>query len=169
MDPLPELARLRGHHHRIADVEVAGFLPAPQIQGRSLEIQLAMDLGDAKESGISVRRSPDAVEETTISYQPATHQVVLATTRSSQSPDVGGGIYHGALSLDPGEPLRLAVFLDGSVVEVFANGRTCLTGRIYPTRSDSLGVGIFAREGRARVKSLDAYEMKAISRNRLSA
>ena len=36
MDPLPELARLRGHQHRIADVEVKGFTPAPQIQGSSL-------------------------------------------------------------------------------------------------------------------------------------
>ena len=169
MDPLPELARLHGHHHRDADLEVKGFIPAPQIQGSSLEIQLAMDLGDAKEGGISARRSPDAVEETTISYQAATHQLVLVTTRSSLSRDAGGGMYQGALKLKPGEPLRLTVFLDGSVVEVFANGRTCLTGRIYPTRSDSLGVGIFAKEGRARVKSLDAYEMKAISPNRLTA
>ena len=122
----------------------------------------------AKEGGISVRRSPDAAEETTISYEAATQNVVLATGRSSLSPDAGGGTYRGALKLNPGEPLRLTVFLDGSVVEVFANGRTCLTGRIYPTRSDSLGVGIFAREGRARVKSLDAYEMKAISRDRLT-
>jgi beta-fructofuranosidase len=169
MDPLPELARLRGHHHRIADEEVAGFVPAPQIQGSSLEIQLAMDVGDAKEGGISVRRSPEGVEETTISYQVATHRIVLATTRSSLSADAGGGIYQCALKLNPGEPLRLTVFLDGSVVEVFANGRTCLTGRIYPTSSQSLGVGIFAREGRAQVKSMDAYDMKAISPNRLSA
>jgi beta-fructofuranosidase len=99
----------------------------------------------------------------------ATHQIVLATTRSSLSADAGGGIYQCALKLNPGEPLGLTVFLDGSVVEVFANGRTCLTGRIYPTSSQSLGVGIFAREGRAQVKSMDAYDMKAISPNRLSA
>jgi beta-fructofuranosidase len=168
MDPLPECVRLHGRHHRIGDVEVAGFLPAPHIQGSSLEIQLAMELGSAKECGVSVRRSPDAVEETTISYEAATQNVVLATGRSSLSPEAGGGTYRGALKLKPGEPLRLTVFVDGSVVEVFANGRTCLTGRIYPTRGDSLGVGIFAREARAHVKSLDAYEMKAISRDRLT-
>jgi beta-fructofuranosidase len=98
----------------------------------------------------------------------ATQNVVLATGRSSLSPDAGGGTYHGTLKLSPGEPLRFTVFLDGSLVEVFANGRTCLTGRIYPTRDDSLGVGIFAREGRARVKSPGAYEMQAISRDRLT-
>ena len=168
MDPLPELARLHERHHRIVDAEVSGFLPAPHIQGTSLEIQLTMELGDAKESGVSVRRSPDAAEETRISYEAATQNVVLATGRSSLSPEAGGGTYRGALKLKPGEPLRLTVFVDGSVVEVFANVRTCLTGRIYPTRGDSLGVGIFAREARAHVKSLDAYEMKAISRDRLT-
>jgi len=169
MDPLPELARMRGRHHRIAGAEVSGFLPAPQIQGSSLEIQLTMDLGDAHEGGISVRRSPGAgEEETTISYEAATQNVVLATGRSSLSPDADGGTYRAALKLKPGEPLRLSVFLDASVVEVFANGRTCLTGRIYPLRSGSLGVGIFAKGGRARVKSLDAHEMKAISGDRLT-
>lgn len=67
-----------------------------------------------------------------------------------------------------GELLRLSIFLDGSIVEVFANGRRCLTGRIYPTRSDSVGVGVFAREGRVRVKSLNVYEMMAISRDHLT-
>jgi beta-fructofuranosidase len=168
MDPLPELARLRARHHRLANVDVSGFLPAPNIQGDSLEIQLAMDPGGAKESGISVRRSPDAAEETTISYDAASQTVVFITGRSSLSPDAGGGTYRAALQLNPGEPLRLTIFLDGSVVEVFANGRTCLTGRMYPTRSDSQGVGVFAREGRARVESLDAYEMKPISSDRLT-
>jgi beta-fructofuranosidase len=72
------------------------------------------------------------------------------------------------LNLKPGELLRLNVFLDASVVEVFANGRACLTGRIYSSRNDSVGVNIFAKEGRARLQRLDAFEMNAISRDRLT-
>ena len=127
-----------------------------------------MELRNAKVGGISVRRSPGAEEETTISYDAVSERVALATGRSSLGPDAGGATYQDALKLSAGQPLTLTVFLDGSVVEVFAHGRTCLTGRIYPTRSDSLGVGIFAKEGQARVKSLVAYEMKAISRDRLT-
>jgi beta-fructofuranosidase len=127
-----------------------------------------MDLTDAKVGGISVCRSPNAEEETTISYDAAAQKVVLATGQSSLSRDSGGATYQGSLRLGTGELLRLTVFLDGSIVEVFANSRRCLTGRIYPTRNDSLGVGIFAREGRARVKSLDAYELDAISPDRLT-
>jgi beta-fructofuranosidase len=168
MVPAPELARLHGRHHQIAGAEASGTLPASHIQGGSLEIQLAIDPGDAKETGVSVRRSPGAEEETTISYQPATQNIVLATGRSSSSADTGGATYRADLNLKPGELLRLNVFLDASVVEVFANGRACLTGRIYPSRNDSLGVNIFAKNGRARLQRLDAFEINAISRDRLT-
>jgi beta-fructofuranosidase len=168
MDPLPGLARLRGRHQRLTGAEVEGFLPAPRLRGDSLEIQVVMHMEDAKQGGISVRRSPAAEEETTISYDAAGESLVLATERSSLSPDAVREAYRAPLKLSPGEPLRLTVYLDASVLEVFANGRACLTGRVYPTRSDSLGAGIFAREGRAQLVSLDAYEMKAISRDRLA-
>lgn len=60
------------------------------------------------------------------------------------------------LTLKPGEPLRLRVSLDRSVLEIFANGRQCITQRICPTRSDSLGVAIFSRGREVKVKSFDA-------------
>ena len=31
------------------------------------------------------------------------------------------------------------------MIEVYANGRACISDRIYPTREDSIGVGAFAR------------------------
>ena len=52
--------------------------------------------------------------------------------------------------------------MDGSVVEVFAGDGTCLTSRVYPTRPDSVGVTLGARGGRARVRGLDAWEMRTI-------
>jgi len=63
------------------------------------------------------------------------------------------------LQLARGEPLRLRLFLDRSVLEVFANGRQCLTQRIYPSRPDSQGVALFARGKTATVRRLDAWDM----------
>ena len=65
----------------------------------------------------------------------------------------------GPLELDPGELLTLRIFLDRSVLEVFANSRQCVTQRIYPTRPDSTGVCLFARGGKARVRSLQAWPL----------
>ena len=50
------------------------------------------------------------------------------------------------------------VFVDKSVVEVFANDRQAISRRIYPTRTDSLGVSFFA-EGSATAESTNAWTM----------
>jgi sucrose-6-phosphate hydrolase SacC (GH32 family) len=63
------------------------------------------------------------------------------------------------LQLVPGEPLRLHVFLDRSILEVFANDRQCITQRIYPSRADSLGVAAFAVGGEAPVRSIRAWRL----------
>ena len=62
-------------------------------------------------------------------------------------------------ALKPGEPLVLRVFVDRSVVEVFANERQAITRRIYPARPDSLGVAVFATGGAAQVKSVKEWQM----------
>ena len=62
----------------------------------------------------------------------------------------------GPLDLGPDEPLELRVFVDRSVIEVFAGDCQCLTLRACQGRVDSNGVAIFARGGGARLASLDA-------------
>ena len=54
----------------------------------------------------------------------------------------------GPIKMAQGEPLRLRIFVDRSIVEVFANDRQCLTLRTYPEREDSIGVSVFARGSR---------------------
>jgi len=68
----------------------------------------------------------------------------------------------GPLALDDGEHLDLRVFVDRSVIEVFANGRQSLTTRVYPTRDDSVGVSVQARRGGARLESMDVWDMQSI-------
>ncbi|MHB0858791.1 MAG: GH32 C-terminal domain-containing protein, partial [Anaerolineae bacterium] len=63
------------------------------------------------------------------------------------------------LTLAPGEPLRLRIFVDRSVIEVFANDRQAIMRRVYPTRSDSVGVALFARGGDAMASSVHAWDM----------
>lgn len=58
--------------------------------------------------------------------------------------------------------MKLRVFIDRSIIEVFANGRQCLTLRAYPTLKDSTGVSVFARGGGARLVSLNAWQMRSI-------
>jgi beta-fructofuranosidase len=82
---------------------------------------------------------------------------------------VDRGSQGGPFALAADETLKLHVFLDASVIEIFANDRACLTSRIYPSRADSLGLGAIVRSGKARLKALDVWEMRPISPNRLTA
>jgi beta-fructofuranosidase len=41
----------------------------------------------------------------------------------------------------------LRVFIDKSVVEIFANDRQAITQRVYPTRSESVGIYLFSEGG----------------------
>ncbi|MBM3889812.1 MAG: hypothetical protein FJ388_11905, partial [Verrucomicrobia bacterium] len=62
-------------------------------------------------------------------------------------------------ALEPGELLTLRVFVDRSVVEVFANDRQAALRRIYPQRPDSVGVSVFANGGAAKVRQVKAWQM----------
>ena len=60
------------------------------------------------------------------------------------------------------ETLKLRVFIDRSVVEVFANERQYLAMRVYPGRKDSLGVSLLARGQDAVMKRLNVWQMGKI-------
>jgi beta-fructofuranosidase len=56
--------------------------------------------------------------------------------------------------------LKLRVFVDRSVVEVFANGgRQAVTRRIYPSRPDSTGVALFSDGGPTIVRRVRAWDL----------
>ena len=72
-------------------------------------------------------------------------------TRKSSLGEGPRTVEAGPLELGADEPLRLRVFVDKSVVEVFANDRQAVMRRIYPSREDSLGVTSFPQGGSATI------------------
>ncbi len=95
--------------------------------------------------------------------------VTIEREKSSLSPSASHDVLparqvvrNAPLAWQPGETVRLHVFLDKSVVEVFVNGRITLSSRIYPTRPDSQGLQLFSQHGQVVVSSLDVWQMKSI-------
>ncbi|MFL5733853.1 MAG: glycoside hydrolase family 32 protein [Chloroflexia bacterium] len=162
MRPAPELEMLRRQHYSLQDAPLAEGSPSLPIdvRGDALEIIVEFEPGDATEVGISVRCSPDGSEQTGIIYDALHRRLVLDASRSSLSSTAHLGRYAGPLVLAGGETVRLHIYLDASVVEVFANDRACVTGRIYPSKDDSLGILLSAHSGSARLLSLDVWEME---------
>jgi len=137
--------------------------------GDCLEIQAEIDPGDAQQAGLKLRAAPDASEQTLVYYDRAARLLAVDKSKSSVNPAADRKMQSGPFQLAPGEPLRLHAYLDGSVIEIFANDRACLTVRVYPEGPRSMGLGLFSSGGKARLASWQAWEMRPISPDRLTA
>lgn len=161
--PAPELRALRQEHIRLASLDIGSdIVPLPGVQGDALEIVLRLNLGEAEGIDLLVRRSPDSQEQTCFRYDRATGHLECDRAQASLSPDQDRTL-HGAAHPLEGDALRLHLFLDASVIELYADEATCLTTRVYPQREDSLGVALAARGGAARLLSADAWRLAAIA------
>ena len=55
--------------------------------------------------------------------------------------------------------LRLDLFVDRSVIEVFVNSDICLVQRVYPTRGDSRQFRLFSIDSALTVQGIVKWEM----------
>jgi beta-fructofuranosidase len=164
MRPVPELLTLRAQHRSYSSTALPADQPLilPEVVGDTLELQADLVPTRGSRCGLAVRRAPDEAEQTIILYDSALQQLIVDRRWSSLAPDVDRSMHVAPLALANGEPLRLRVFLDCSILEVFANEQVCITSRIYPTRPDSTTVALLAEGGGAYLNVLDAWHLHSI-------
>lgn len=172
MEPAPELESLRGEQWRSEDVLVSGddAKILAEIQGDTLEIKVTFSSSEADRYGLALARSPGGEEETRIVYDRVAQALTVDRRRSSLSPaahdrlpESHRAVSHAPLPLDADEPLQLHIFLDRSVLEIFATAQSGKTvsysTRIYPTRPDSTGLQLFAENGIVLVDTVEVWQM----------
>lgn len=145
IDPVPELEALRGRHQRFENLvlpaDESGLL-LEEVEGDALELLIRFAPMNAPVVGVRVRCSPDGKEYAEIAYDRDARRLV-------DTP----------LELGDGEELVLRIYVDRSVIEAFANGRACQTLRFYPEREDCRGVRLFAQGGKAKIRSVDVWDI----------
>ncbi|ELY66221.1 glycoside hydrolase family 32 protein [Natronococcus jeotgali] len=155
--PAAELTALREDRAYADSPTLADERRELAFAGRSFELRAEIRLEDAAECGLAVRRSPDGEEETLLRY---TRESDLVVDRAASTTDHRASSDPISMPVTPvDESLSLRLFVDGSVLEVFANERHCLSTRIFPTRSDSDGVSLYAADGRAVFEDLECWTM----------
>ncbi len=181
IEPAEELDRLRHRPVDVAATNVASdtVLAVPEVHGDTMELQVEFAADSASRCGVIVRASPDGEEQTIIEFDREAGLLRIDFSKSSLDPTLTYRswcihrpedeadaqrrvtVQEAPLVLAPGEPLVLRIYLDHSMLEVFANGRQCVTQRIFPTRADSLGVSLFSRDGESWVTQLQSWTMAA--------
>ena len=155
--PVPEIEKLRRSRHRFAASDIAaGDLP---LRGLALDIEAEFDVRSADTCGIEVAVAPNGEEKTAILYERATQTLRIHRHYRQPDPELDSAPQGLAHPLDAGETLQLRILLDGSVLELIANGRARVTSRIYPESADNQGLRILAP---AALRALDIWEMASI-------
>ena len=164
-EPIAELQALRRdpRQRRNIAIEADTDLPLPEVRGDCLELELEMEPRGAAEFGLKVRCAPDGSEETLVSFslEPPTIQIDFekASLRDDLKYMQDRTVQAAPFDFKQGDGVKLRVFLDHSVLEVFAGDQRYLAQRIYPTNPDALDVKLFSRGGPTSVRCLRAWEM----------
>jgi len=131
------------------------------IEGDSFEVSLSVDVSRANNFFLDVRKTPDGDEFTRIRYSRFTNDILIERGNSSNANTVGLWDVEGRHDLDPGlENLELQIFVDRSIITIFANERTVLTTRIYPTRGDANFLEFGTIGGSATVESFEFWPLE---------
>lgn len=146
--PVPALQTLREHQFGVADVTLEADRPLlPPLGGDTLEVQLQLELLDAQVVELQVRLSADGQRAIPIRYDG--HTLHVAGT---------------AVSLPAPAPrlLDLQLFVDKSVLELFAcEGRIAVT-RVIDAAMEDLDLALVAQTGAARLVALNVWTLRSI-------
>jgi beta-fructofuranosidase len=178
MEPAGDIESVRGNHVSVSDMIVPANTETllEGVEGNSIEIEATIDTNGSPMVELNVLRSPDETEVTRIvlyrdrGYRnrddalPVPMSVVaIDSSRSSSLPDALSRPPETAqVYLGPDDHYELRVFVDRSVVEVFINGKQCISQRVYPGRSDSTGVSLRTQGRDVEIKKLDVYTMQSV-------
>ena len=186
IEPAGDIQSLRYDHQHLDSLT----LPANKeivlsgVQGNAIEIIAEIDSQSAPMIEMNVLRSPNKEEFTRIAFYRArgyidwdrfsgweweewlsacNSLISIDSSYSSEQPDVMSRSPETApVYLKPDEPLKLRIFIDKSVVEVFVNGKQCVALRVYPGREDSIGISLRSQGRDSELISCDVWQMKSI-------
>jgi len=145
--PAPQLRKLRGNQVAWRNVRLDSerkTFALPEIN--TLEIETEIDLQSATSVGLGIK-SGNKDPQVMLNYDGLELQVLNAKA---------------PLSLAKGErKLKLRIFIDRSVLEVFANETVCVTKTIAPLEANA-SLEIRAEGGNANAKRIQAWPIKTI-------
>ena len=172
--PAKELRSLRTNRrtHQHKHLQPGKPFKPNNIKGSSFEMEVVISPMNSDKVGVKVLCSPDMQEYTVIEYDQRKRTLSIDSTKSSLSkkmmrifpncyasgdPKERGifkttihrdiPVHTAPLHLEEDDMLKLDIFADNSIIEVFANNRQMITGWILPTRADSKEVYVFSEGG----------------------
>lgn len=141
--------------------DLDGTLSLDPVSGREVEIEATFTIGN-KPFGFKIFKN--ATAEATVTYNYLQSSLTFDFSKLERLVN-DGGVYKGVYTLSMpeylkrGTDIKINLFIDHSIVDVFINDRWASSIRVFPTASDANGVEAFSEGGATTVKSLRAWTL----------
>lgn len=164
-NPPQELSALRDTHWsfpvgRLEKLHGDGLTILADAKGDALEIMARFRVRTAENSdpfGVVVRASADGSAGIWITVDPATKTLTVAH-RGNNEPESQS--ISASVVVSPDRDFILRVFVDRSVIEIFADERHCITTRAYARHCDRDRIGVLLPSSSVSVAELDVWSMR---------
>ncbi|MDE6007116.1 MAG: GH32 C-terminal domain-containing protein [Muribaculaceae bacterium] len=141
-----------------SDFTLDGTIELAPVKGRSLEISATFEVGTAQ-FGFNIFKSGG--QQGVINYNPGSGELTVdfsGLSRLSNDNGVYDGIYRCPLPEKPtqGSEMKINVFVDHSILDIFVNDKWATSIRVFPTSDGADGLEAFSNSS-AKVKDLKAW------------
>ncbi|EWG54874.1 hypothetical protein FVEG_12976 [Fusarium verticillioides 7600] len=180
--PDPRLNKLRQRKRPMGPItnhtlpEALGSLEFP-LRCSCWELDVSFEIGkDVQSIGFMISHTKDSQLRTVVSFIPDLEKLIITRDKSTNMTDIcvadeeaphtlfstlSPGTTAGAEPILSQEPLRLNAFFDVSCLELFANGRTAITTRVYPESMTCYNIQPFVVRKSDRAWSGQLFECTA--------
>lgn len=159
--PCRELAGMRSEiSYSQSGITLDGVRSLAPVNGRSVEIEAVFEVGDVP-FGFNLFKN--STGEAKIIYNPSTAELVAdfsSLNRLVNDNGVFDGVYRGVLPETPsrGSELKLNIFVDHSIIDIFVNDKWATSIRVFPTDADADEIEVVSN-GMTIVKNLKAWNL----------
>ena len=129
------------------------------INGTNYEVEVTFSqLAGNETFTLNVRESPGSIEATKIIFNLEKSSITVDRRHSSFKNLGASSPESGYFHLFPGEDLHVRIFVDDSIIEVYANDRFTLSSRIYPSLETSVGASFDFQDFNTRNVEFQCWE-----------
>ena len=148
--PLRELEELRHNERSAGEMTIAAdtAYPLENMTGDTLELGIIFQSGAAQKFGVHVYCDQKGKNGFPISYEPEAKMLTVGETKIP-------------FAVPQDEDINLRIFLDKSIIEVFANDRLAALAP-YRYAPENLGVSLWSEGGSVRVKEIKGWNLRSI-------
>jgi Beta-fructosidases (levanase/invertase) len=154
--------RVTSSAFNLANQDISSTMSLAPVSGKAVEIDGSFVVSSAQRFGFHVRKTNSKF--ISVYYTPATNTFSVDAQNIDRLTNDGGsfnGLYESVLPIKPalGETMRIHIFIDHSIMDIFVNNQYAFSIRVFPTDINAEDIEVFSDGGTTHATSIQAWKL----------